>query len=82
MFVAGRALCTTHQNSKECRDGVERKQRRLEIAATSAAHEVTLKSQADDLGSVDVFKYLGRLLTYNDDDWPAISGNIKKARAK
>ena len=26
------------------------------------------------------FRYLGRLLTAKDDDWPAVAGNIKKAR--
>ena len=27
------------------------------------------------------FKYLGRVLTNTDDDWPAVAGNIRKARA-
>ena len=26
------------------------------------------------------FRYLGRLLTAIDDDWPAVAGNIRKAR--
>ena len=26
------------------------------------------------------FQYLGRLLTATDNDWPALAGNIKKAR--
>ena len=26
------------------------------------------------------FRYLGRLLTVTDDDWPAVAGNIQKAR--
>ena len=26
------------------------------------------------------FWYLGRLLTATDNDWPAVAGNIKKAR--
>ena len=29
---------------------------------------------------VSEFWYLGRLLTATDDDWPAMAGNIKKAR--
>ena len=28
---------------------------------------------------VSEFRYLGRLLTATDDDWPAVAGNIKKA---
>ena len=31
--------------------------------------------------SVTEFKYLGRVLTSTDDDWPAVAGNIRKARA-
>ena len=31
--------------------------------------------------AVTEFCYLGRVLTDTDDDWPAISGNIRKARA-
>ena len=27
------------------------------------------------------FKYLGRVLTNTDDYWPAVAGNIRKARA-
>ena len=27
------------------------------------------------------FKYLGRVLTNTDDDWPAMAGNISKAQA-
>ena len=30
--------------------------------------------------AVSEFRYLGRLLTATDDDWPAVAGNIKKAR--
>ena len=26
------------------------------------------------------FRYLGRVLTATDDDWPAVAGNIRKAR--
>ena len=26
------------------------------------------------------FRYLGRFLTATDNDWPAVAGNIKKAR--
>ena len=30
--------------------------------------------------AVTEFKYLGRVLTNTDDDWPAVAGNIRKAR--
>ena len=31
--------------------------------------------------AVTEFKYLGRVLTNTDDDWPAVAGNIRKVRA-
>ena len=42
----------------------------------------SLKSHSDDLGSVDAFKHLGRLMSHNDADWPAVTSNVRKARAK
>ena len=32
------------------------------------------------LKTVPSFKYLGRILTAGDDDWPAVAGNLGKAR--
>ena len=34
----------------------------------------------EQLQAVPSFKYLGRILTEGDDDWPAVAGNIGKAR--
>ena len=31
---------------------------------------------------VSEFRYLGRLLTATDDEWPAVTGNIRKARVR
>ena len=30
--------------------------------------------------AVSSFKYLGRIITAGDDDWPAVAGNLVKAR--
>ena len=32
--------------------------------------------------AVTEFRYLGRILTNTDDDWPAVAGNLRKARVK
>ncbi len=34
----------------------------------------------EDLERVEEFKYLGRLLAYNDNDAQAVRGNLKKVR--
>ena len=35
----------------------------------------------EHMRAVTEFRYLGRVLTETDDDWPAVPGNIRKARA-
>ena len=32
--------------------------------------------------AVSEFNYLGRVLTASDDDWPAVVGNLRKARKR
>ena len=34
----------------------------------------------EQLKTVPSFKYLGRILTEGEDDWPAVAGNLGKAR--
>ena len=34
----------------------------------------------ETIKSVSEFKYLGRILAATDDDWPAVVGNLGKAR--
>ena len=35
----------------------------------------------EQMRAVTEFRYLGRVLTDTDDDWPGVTGNIRKARA-
>lgn len=30
--------------------------------------------------NISEFKYLGRIVAYNDDDWPAVNRNLKNTR--
>ena len=34
----------------------------------------------EQLQAVSSFKYLGRILTEGDDDWPSVAGNMGKAK--
>ena len=38
------------------------------------------RAYGQPMEAVADFRYLGRLLTAMDDDWPAVAGNIQKAR--
>ena len=47
----------------------------METTSEKAFHAYGTRMRA-----VTEFKYLGRVLTNTDDDWPAVAGNIRKAR--
>ena len=42
--------------------------------------ERAFQAYGEPLENVTAFKYLGRVMTVSDDDWPAVVGNLKKAR--
>ena len=48
----------------------------METTSEKAFHAYGTKMRA-----LTEFKYLRRVLTNTDDDWPAVAGNIRKARA-
>jgi hypothetical protein len=41
----------------------------------------TFTAYGKELERVEVFKYLGRLLAYNDNDTQAVRNNLKKAQS-
>ena len=42
--------------------------------------EMAFKAYGNKLEAVPSFKYLGRTMTAGDDSWPAVAGNLAKAR--
>ena len=42
--------------------------------------ERDFETYGEPLENVTEFKYLGRVLTAGDDDWPAVVGKIRKVR--
>jgi hypothetical protein len=74
------AINGRHYETAMCKDGVVRK---VQYAAAERAHKALQQrftAYGAELERVEVFKYLGRLLAYNDDDTRAVRGNLKKAR--
>jgi hypothetical protein len=62
------------------KDGVARK---VQYAAAEHVHlalQQSFMAYGDELERVEVFKYLVRLLAYNNNDARAVRGNIKKAQ--
>ena len=80
MFVPWRALNGRHKSTEMCRSGAERKQRQLAEAEVRVSTEMVFEVYGQQLQSVPRFKYLGRVLTEGDDDWPAVAGNLAKSQ--
>ena len=75
-----RALNGRHPRTAQCAKGAERKRRRLAETETRENSEQAFKAYGEPMEAVSEFKYLGRILTETDKNWPAVAGNIKKAR--
>ena len=79
--VSRRALNGLHLETSQCRTGTERKQKRMAEAEVRATPEKAFHAYRTQMRAVTEFKYLGRVLTSTNDDWPAVAGNIRKAKA-
>ena len=80
MQVPRQAINGRHLGTAQCVKGAERKRRRLAETETRENPEQTFRAYGQPIEAVTEFRYLGRLLTATDDDWPAVAGNIKKSR--
>jgi hypothetical protein len=74
------ALYGQHQRTQLCREGWERKKQHEAAEAARVALNRMFTAYEEDLERVEVFKYLGRLLTYDNNDSQATRSNLKKAR--
>ena len=63
-----------------CRSGSERKRRRLAQTEVRESTEMAFEVYREQLKTVPSFKYLERILTEGGNDWPAVAGNLGKAR--
>ena len=80
MQVTRKALNGRHLGTAQCAKGAERKRRQLAETETRENLERAFSAYGQPMETVTEFRYLGRILTATDDNWPAAAGNIKKAR--
>ena len=80
MQVPRRALNGLHPGTAQCTKGAERKRRRLAETETREKSERYFEAYGAPIESVLEFKYLGRILTVTYKYWPAVVGNLRKAR--
>ena len=69
-----------HHDTAMCRSGAEQKRRRMAETELRESTERAFEAYGRPIEAVHSFKYLGRIMTVGDDDWPAVAGNLVKAR--
>jgi hypothetical protein len=65
-----------------CLKAKARREKREQVQANKEAKSTIFLVNGEPIETVAQFKYLGRVLAEDDDDWPAIHDNITKARAR
>ena len=80
IFVPWAALNHRHSTIALCAMAAERKYKRLTEEEALECYVLSFKVYKQPLVMVSSFKYTGWMLTAMDDDWPAIVGNLRKAR--
>ena len=73
-------LSRGHHCTELCQKGWERKCQHEAAVHTQRALEHTFCANGDELERVEVFKYLGWLISYDDANSQAIWSNLRKAR--
>jgi len=83
MHVGARAISRSgHQRTTLCRKLAAAKRRRHAIEDARKAEEVVFTACGSPLDRVRTFRYLGRVLSDTDSDWPALYHNLAKARKR
>ncbi len=70
-----------HYETALCKDGVVRKAQHAAAECAHLALSQTFTAYGEELERVEVFKYLGRLLAYDNNDTQAVRNNLKKAQS-
>ena len=69
-----------HQLLEQCRGLYEMRLQHEAAARSQDALQQGFSCGGDELEKVEVFKYLGRMLAYDNNDTQAMRANLKKAR--
>ena len=80
MFVYQKALSSQHLAAAFFRRGTEREWRRLAEQEAQARIDSVLTAYGAPLSQVTSFKYLGKVLTEEDNNWPAVVCKLRHAR--
>ena len=68
-----------HHRTELCKRGWERKRQHAAAVRSQEALERSFTAYGEELERVEVFKYMGRLIAYDDADTQAMRSNLRKA---
>lgn len=68
-----------HEQTMLCRQGTARRKQHMAAERAAQAMGETFTAYGIELEQVEVFKYLGRLVSYDDNDARAVRHNLRKA---
>ena len=80
LLVPRRVLNWRHPGTSQCNKGAQQKRRRLVEVKSGESMERAFEAYGAPVKNVTEFKYLGRMLTANKNDWLAVVGNLGKPR--
>ena len=80
MLVPWRALNGRNLATAQCARGEEKKIRWLAEEELRKISERAFQAYGEPLENVTAFRYILRVMTAGDDVWPAVVGNLQKAR--
>ena len=73
-------MATGHQGTKACRAMHAAKLQQEAVSNSAAALDEKFCTYGEELEWVEVFKYLGQLIAFDNEDTQAVRGNLKRAR--
>ena len=79
-LVPWRTLNGRHIATAHCARGEEWKRSWLAEEELSEITERAFQAYGEPLENVTAFRYMGRVMTVGDDDWPAVVGNLQRKR--
>ena len=78
MMFPWRSLNRQHQHKSQCKKGAERKRSWLTSYEERSVTSRSFSSYGSPLEMVTSYRYLWRLISAVDDDWPAVIWNLVK----
>ena len=82
MLISCQAMAAGYLNTAMYKRGSDKKHCCISSTTTQVVSGNELRSQDQVLDKVDTCNYLGRMLYFNDRNWPVVENNLQRARMK